>query len=62
MLIFFIIFETLFQNVIAILPINYQNKTKVPGENKICLVIYKKRQTISTIYTSCLSIIFGETV
>ena len=50
MLIFFTIFETLFQNVTAILPITYQNKTKAPGENKICLVIYKKRQTISTIY------------
>ena len=47
---FFAIFETLFQNVTAILPITYQNKTKVPGESKICLVIYKKRQAISTIY------------
>ena len=30
--------ETLFGNVITILPIIYQNKTKIPGKNKKCLV------------------------
>ena len=31
-------YETLFENVITILPITYQKQTKMPGENKKCLV------------------------
>ena len=45
----FTIYET-FENVIKILPITYQNKTKMPGKNRNCLIIYKKRQITSTIY------------
>ena len=28
--------ETLFENVITVLPITYQNKTKMPGKNREC--------------------------
>ena len=34
----FAMYETLFENVITILPITYQNKTKMPGKNRNCLV------------------------
>ena len=34
----FTIYETLFQNVINVSPIIYQNKTKIPGEICKCLV------------------------
>ena len=30
---FFTIYETLLENVIATLPITYQNKNKMPGKN-----------------------------
>ena len=39
---FFTIHETLFKNVITILPISYQNKTKMPGQNRKCLVYLKE--------------------
>ena len=44
----FAIYGTVFQGVLKILPITYQNKTKMPGKNKKCL--YKKWKIISTIY------------
>ena len=31
-------YETLFENGITILPITHQNKTKMPGKNRMCLV------------------------
>ena len=34
----FIIYETSFENLITILLITYQNKTKMPGKNRTCLV------------------------
>ena len=34
----FTIYETLFQNVIAVLPTIYQNKTKMPEKSRKCLV------------------------
>ena len=50
MLIFFIIYETLFQNTVKTLPIIYQNKTKLPGKkNMKCLVHLQKLEIISTI-------------
>ena len=55
------IYDTLLENVIIILLITYQNKTKMPGKNRSVWFIYKKWQVIST-YTSYLNIIFGETV
>ena len=33
----FTIYENLFENVITVLPITYQNKTKMPGTNRTCL-------------------------
>ena len=38
MLIFLPYNETLFENIIKILPRTYQNKTKMPGKNRKCLV------------------------
>ena len=38
MLMFLPIFETLFKNVITILPTTYQNNTKIPGKDRKCLV------------------------
>ena len=38
-LIFFTIYEILFENFILILPITYQNNTKMPGKNRMYLVI-----------------------
>ena len=32
------IFETLLENIITVLPITYQNKTKMPGKNTNSLV------------------------
>ena len=32
------IYETLFENVITILPATYQNKIKMPRKNRMCLV------------------------
>ena len=46
----FAIYETLYQNVINILPIIYQNITKMPEKNRSVWFIYKKLQVISTIY------------
>ena len=34
----FTVYKTLFQNVKKILPIIFQNKTKMPGKNRQCLV------------------------
>ena len=31
-------YETLFKNIITILPITYQNKIKMPGKSRKCLV------------------------
>ena len=31
----FNIYETLFENIITILPKTYQNKTKMPGKNRV---------------------------
>ena len=33
----FVIYEILLENVITILPITYQNKSKMPGKNRKCL-------------------------
>ena len=30
--------ETVFENAITVFPITFQNKTKMPGENRTCLV------------------------
>ena len=46
----FTIYQTLFQNVISILPIIYQNKTKMYEQNKNCRVIYRTLQNTLTIY------------
>ena len=43
-------YKTLFENVITILPITYQNKTKMTGKIGSTWFIYKKFQVISTIY------------
>ena len=32
------VYETLYQNIRKILSIIYQNKTKIPGKNRKCLV------------------------
>ena len=54
MLIFFVniftIYETLFENVITILPVTYQNRTKMPGKIGSVWFIFKKWKVISTIY------------
>ena len=34
----FTIYERLFENVMTILSITYQDKTKMPGKNRKCLV------------------------
>ena len=34
----FVIYEILLENVITILPITYQNKSKLPRKNRKCLV------------------------
>ena len=34
----FTIYETLFENLILVSPITYQNKTKIPGKNRKCIV------------------------
>ena len=39
---FFTIYETLFENVITILRITYQNKTKMPGKNRKSLAYLKE--------------------
>ena len=46
----FTIYETLFKNIITILPTTYQNKTKIPGKNRKTWFVYKKWQVITTIY------------
>ena len=42
--------ETLFENVITVLPITYQNKTKMPGNIGSVRFIYENWQVISAIY------------
>ena len=57
----FDVYEILFRKVIKILPTIYQNKTKMPGKNRKCLIawfICKKWQVISTIYKLLEYIIF----
>ena len=46
----FTIYQILFQNVITIFPITYQNKPKMPGKIGSAWFLYKKWQVISTIY------------
>ena len=45
----FTIYETL-QNFIKILPIIYQDETKMPGKVGCVWFVYMKRQSTSTIY------------
>ena len=40
----FTIYETLLENIITILPRTYQNKTKMPGKNRKCLVYFRLYQ------------------
>ena len=43
-------YKTLFQNVINVLPIIYENKNKMPRKNKNAWFIYKKLQVRSVRY------------
>ena len=54
----FTICETLFENIITILPITYQHKTKIPGKIGSAWFIYKKYK-LYKLYTSYLSINLG---
>ena len=62
MLIFFTIYETLFVNVITLLLITYQNKTKMPGKKKEVPGLFIRTGELYQLYTSYLSINFGGTV
>ena len=47
----FTIYETLFKNVITILPTTYQNKTKMPGKKRKCLVFLIRSCKLYKLYT-----------
>ena len=53
----FTVYKTLFENVITILPISHQNKSKMPGKYRKCLVFIEIGK-LSKLYTTYLSIIF----
>ena len=57
----FIIYETLYKNITAILPIAYENKTKMPWKNRKCLVYFKSFKLFQ-LHTIYLSIIYGGNV
>ena len=50
---------TLFQNFVKTLRVFYQNKTKIPSENRKCLVLLQE-VTSCINYTQDLSIKFGS--
>ena len=56
----FHIYETLYENVITILPITYQNKTKMPRKNwKYMVYLLEVASYIN--YVKAICIIFGGT-